>query len=54
MLVLLVMVAFFATVIQRVRHIANKQNRHLWRLLYEKTGLLLDIAIVGLHGTSES
>ena len=48
-LVLLVMVMFGANVAQRVRHIANRRNRHLWKMLYEK----LDVAIVALMAFSK-
>ena len=44
---------FGANVAQRVRHIANRRNRHLWKMLYEKTGLLLDVAIVALMAFSK-
>lgn len=40
---------FGASVGQRVHHITSRHNRHLWRLLYEKTGLLLDITILLLQ-----
>lgn len=48
------MVVFAFNVAQRVRHITHKHNRHLWRLLYEKTGLLLDMIIVLLQATSKA
>ena len=53
-LVACVMVVFAFNVAQRVRHITHKHNRHLWRLLYEKTGLLLDMIIVLLQATSKA
>ncbi|KAL0034091.1 hypothetical protein WJX79_008239 [Trebouxia sp. C0005] len=51
-LVLSVMAVFATNVALRVRQITHKHNRHLWRLLYEKTGLLLDVFIVALQASS--
>ena len=48
-LVLSVVVLFAVNVAQRVRHITRKNSRHLWRLLYERTGLLLDVVVVLLQ-----
>lgn len=53
-LVLFAMLMFGASVGQRVHHIASRHNRHLWRLLYEKTGLLLDVTILVLQAFSET
>ncbi len=52
-LVFFVMVVFATNVALRVRQITHKHNRHLWRLLYEKTGLLLDVFIVALQASSK-
>jgi hypothetical protein len=52
-LVFSVMAVFAANVALRVRQITHKHNRHLWRLLYEKTGLLLDVFIVALQASSK-
>ena len=52
-LVFAVMVVFAVNVALRVRQITHKHNRHLWRLLYEKTGLLLDVFMVALQAFSK-
>ena len=52
-LVFCVMVVFATNVALRVRQITHKHNRHLLRLLYEKTGLMLDVFIVALQASSK-
>jgi len=52
-LVLLVITVFGANVVQRVRHVTHKDHRHLWQILYELTGLLLDVAILALQALSK-
>ena len=52
-LVFSVMVVFATNVALRVRQITHKHNRHLLRLLYEKTGLMLDVSIVALQASSK-
>ncbi len=47
------MVIFGVNVVQRVRHVTHKDHRHLWRILYERTGLLLDVAILALQAVSK-
>ena len=53
-LVLVTVVVFGVNVGQRVHHITSRHNRHLWRLLYEKTGLLLDVIITALQAFSKA
>ena len=52
-LVLLVMVVFGVNVVQRVRHVTHVDHRHLWQILYERTGLLLDLVILALQALSK-
>ena len=51
-LVCLVMAVFGMNVVQRVHHVTQEDHRHLWRILYERTGLLLDVAILALQAIS--
>ena len=53
-LVMLIIAVFGVSVGQRVHHIASRHNRHLWRLLYEKTGLVLDLTILILQAFSKT
>lgn len=52
-LVMLTIAVFGVSVGRRVHHITSRHNRHLWRLLYEKTGLVLDLTIVVLQTFSK-
>ncbi|KAL0034115.1 hypothetical protein WJX79_009686 [Trebouxia sp. C0005] len=51
-LVMLVMAVFGVNVVQRIRQVTHKDHRHLWQILYERTGLLLDAAILVLQVSS--
>ena len=53
MLVLLVMVVFGVNMVQRVRQVMHRDHRHLWQILYERTGLLLDVVILALQALSK-
>lgn len=48
-MVLCVIVAFGISVAQRVHHVTSHDSGSLLRSIYERTGLLLDIAILGLQ-----
>ena len=52
-LILLVMVGFGVNVVQRVRQVTHRDHRHLWQILYERTGLLLDVVILALQALSK-
>ena len=52
-LVLLVVAVFGANVLQRVQQVTYKDHRHLWQTLYERTGLLLNLAILALQAFGE-
>lgn len=52
-LVMLVMAVFGVNVVQRIRQVTHKDHRHLWQILYERTGLLLDAAILVLQVSSK-
>ena len=47
------MVVFGVNVVQRVRHVMHRDHRHLWQILYERTGLLLDVVILALQALSK-
>ena len=47
------MTVFGANVVQRLRHVTHRDHRHLWHILYERTGLLLDVAILALQALSK-
>ncbi|DBA75406.1 TPA: hypothetical protein ACH3X1_010669 [Trebouxia sp. C0004] len=51
-LVMLVIAVFGVNVVQRIRQVTHKDHRHLWQILYERTGLLLDVAILVLQVSS--
>ena len=50
---MLVMAVFGVNVVQRIRQVTHKDHRHLWQILYERTGLLLDVAIFVLQVSSK-
>ena len=52
-LVLLVTVVFGVNLAQRIRHVAHEDHRHLWLVVYERTGLLLDVGILALQAFSK-
>lgn len=49
MLVLCVIVMFGVNVVQRVHYVTRHDHGSLLRSIYERTGLLLDILILGLQ-----
>ena len=53
-LVCSVMVAFGVNVVQRVQHVVQHHRKHLWQVLYHRTAILLDIAILALQAFSKS
>lgn len=52
-LVWCVMVAFGVNVVQRVRHVVQHNCKHLWQVLYHRTAILLDTAILVLQAFSK-
>ena len=52
-LVFFVMGSFGVNVVQRLRHVTHKDHRHLWQILYERSGLLLDVVILLLQTLSK-
>ena len=50
---MLVMAVFGVNVVQRIRQVTHKDHRHVWQILYERTGLLLDVAILILQISSK-
>lgn len=53
-LVCSVMVAFGVNVVPRLRHVMQQQRKHLWPVLYHRTAILLDTAILALQASSKS
>ena len=53
-LVCSVMVAFGVNVVQRVQHVMQHNRQHLWQVLYHRTAILLDTAILALQALSKS
>ena len=50
---MLVMAVFGVNVVQRIRQVTHVDHRHLWQILYERNGLLLDVAILVLQVSSK-
>lgn len=49
MMVLCVIIMFGVNVVQRIYHVVRHDPRRFLRSIYERSGLLLDIAILGLQ-----
>ncbi len=53
-LVCSVMVGFGVNVVRRVQHVVQHHRKHLWQVLYHRTAILLDTAILALQAFSKS